>query len=337
MKPKSSPNRSAFTLIELLVVIAIIALLIGILLPALGQARNSARSTIGLANLRSITTALLLYADDHRGEFSPALGTNVVDPDTGKRNITWYDVPRIASYLPEVDRSNLDENNIENQTVGGGVMVHPSHVDGGRSYTMNWWAASAGTAQQVGTSGPRGSAVPVYRFYAPGQDPRDMEQAELGRAWNLFRGQFPSRLILAGEGWGFWGSGADPSRRIDGVNTWFTEGSIGSARLPGERFGAGQGIDFSGREFASSFINNPEIGTVQGPSSYLPYYRNRAGGGDKTEINGRVGLASPDGAARLFSHSDLFNEGGDNRSTYKMLWTDIDQRVENQRLGDQNP
>jgi prepilin-type N-terminal cleavage/methylation domain-containing protein len=64
---KFNPARHAFTLIELLVVISIIALLIGILLPALGAARSSARLTACLANLRSMGQAAYSFAADHKG------------------------------------------------------------------------------------------------------------------------------------------------------------------------------------------------------------------------------------------------------------------------------
>ncbi len=68
---KRSRN-GGFTLIELLVVIAIIALLIGILLPALGQARNTARSIVCRGNMRSIGQFQSIYALDNDGYFSSA-------------------------------------------------------------------------------------------------------------------------------------------------------------------------------------------------------------------------------------------------------------------------
>src|SRR5690625_4424032 len=81
----SAPSRKTrgFTLIELLVTISIIALLIGILLPALAMAQNAARAASCLSNVRQITIAAHGYALDHNHQWV-GWDPNVIDDGTGQ-------------------------------------------------------------------------------------------------------------------------------------------------------------------------------------------------------------------------------------------------------------
>jgi prepilin-type N-terminal cleavage/methylation domain-containing protein len=64
-------RRRGFSLVELLVVVGLVAVLISLLLPAMGRARAQAKQVVCASNLRQIGQAMLMYANENRGQLFP--------------------------------------------------------------------------------------------------------------------------------------------------------------------------------------------------------------------------------------------------------------------------
>jgi prepilin-type N-terminal cleavage/methylation domain-containing protein len=82
--------RTAFTLVELLVVIGIIAVLVAILLPTLNRARESARRTKCLANLRSIGQLCMMYANQNHGFLPIGYSDDTGGAQDSKYSVNYY-------------------------------------------------------------------------------------------------------------------------------------------------------------------------------------------------------------------------------------------------------
>ena len=103
-----SRKPSGFTLIELLVVIAIIAVLMGILMPALRRVKEQVRATVCRSNLKNVGLAVLMYLDDYNRKF----------PDTQNSNRhlwknpngTWRDPGTTDTYWGMFYRPYIQDN-----------------------------------------------------------------------------------------------------------------------------------------------------------------------------------------------------------------------------------
>ena len=157
---KFTKTRSAFTLIELLVVIAIIAILAAILFPVFARARENARKTSCLSNLKQIGLGVMQYTQDYDEKYPLSRTDNITVTNINGAAQTlngapWHIV--VQPYIKSYQLFKCPSNSATGAMNNSGGLVPKSYICNGTGSTGD--AANIGGSRPMNTSGLGGGVA----------------------------------------------------------------------------------------------------------------------------------------------------------------------------------
>jgi prepilin-type N-terminal cleavage/methylation domain-containing protein/prepilin-type processing-associated H-X9-DG protein len=217
--------REGFTLIELLVVISIIALLISLLLPALGSAREAGRDVRCKSNLRQFGVATLVYAADYKGVLPPYNG------GVAFGTLSWFQNADLRTNLGSGFPGSTI-NNANGDFDADSVMLCPSDPHAGDKSVAPTDQPSYGWTNEsrLNTADPTNLARflrnianipdPSQRIYIGDAGHRDLGPERVAGLMSQ------SNVLIPRRAWD--DSGLFPRHTQDSANMGFLDGHVGS-------------------------------------------------------------------------------------------------------------
>jgi len=305
-----SRSRSGFTLIELLVVIAIIAILIGLLVPAVQKVREAAARAQCQNNLKQLGLAVHGYHDTNK-KFPPALNQKLVPNTQAQAKLVWWYLSWMGRVLPY----------IEQQPLGNTIPTEYARYYGPWGSTTVAPHIGLGTAPPLLTcpSDPRGQVTALLTVYVAntkvaftgylgnsGLDSRSMDGIFFtesgvkmvaitdGTSNTLMVGERPPSADM-NFGWWYAGAGfydaaatAPPAGRQVGVGD-----VVLGTREQYYILDSTDGVGGPGKTCAATYMNY-QAGNINDPCHQVHYWSQHTGGSN---------FAFADGSVRFLSYT----------------------------------